>query len=171
MSRLTAVVHVGTAPPLGGGLSPRVLVHWYEDAFPRALAYTPAEDGTLTRVPGTFAPDLAADPSYPVTDVLLATARELSAVGERLDVLDTKARANYGTGFEGKVFENDVAAGSAGYGRHFEARSQLESHRFEGRVVVGVTPGTGERLRTALRANLDRLDAETAAYERPVPGG
>jgi hypothetical protein len=168
MTVLTAVVHIGSAPPLGGGLRPRVVAHFYEDTLPRALAYEVTGDGTLERVPGAFAPDLDAERSYPVTDLLLATARDLSSIADRLNTLDTKARANYGSGFREKVFDSDTAWGSAGYGRHFEARSQLEAHPYEGRVVAGTHPDAGDRLRAALAANLDRLDAPTAAYERPV---
>jgi hypothetical protein len=169
MTVLTAVVHVGSVPPLGGGLRPRVVAHCYEDAVPRLLAYEVSAEGAMERVPGAYAPDLDADPSYPITDLLLGTARGLSSIAGRLDTLDTKARANYGSGFREKVFDSDTAWGSEGYGRHYEARSQLESHPYEGRVVVGVSPNASARVEAALAANLDRLDAPTAAYERPRP--
>lgn len=158
---LTAVIHLGERPALGGGLDPSHVVHLHEDGVPRLLAYALDGDGTLERVPGAYAPALDADPSYPVTDLLLALRRDGSAAAQRLDVLDTKARANYGTGFREKVFDSDVDWGSAGYGRHFEARSQLESHSYEGVVAVGFHPDMGETARLAIADNLARLDAET----------
>ena len=168
MSSLVAVVHVGRVPPLGGGMHPSVVAHWYEGGVSRLLAYEVGEDGTLSRVPGAYAPDLGEEPSHPVTDLLLALAREHSAVAQRLDTLDTKAEANYGAGFREKVFDSQVAWGSDGYGRHFEARSQLESHPYEGRIAVGVDPDAPAAVERALAANLDRLDAPTVAYERPA---
>jgi hypothetical protein len=169
MSSLVAVVHVGAVPPIGGGMRPAVVAHWYEGGVSRLLAYEVAGDGSLARVPGAYAPDVDDDPSYPVTDLLLAVAREHSTVAQRLDTLDTKARANYDAGFREKVFDSQVAWGSDGYGRHFEARSQLESHRYEGRIAVGVDPDAPATVSRALAANLDRLDAPTVAYERPTP--
>jgi hypothetical protein len=168
MSSLVAVVYVGAVPPIGGGMRPTVVAHWYEGGVGRLLAYEVGGDGSLERVPGAYAPDLEADPAYPVTDLLLAVAREHSTVAQRLDTLDTKARANYGAGFREKVFDSQVAWGSDGYGRHFEARSQLESHPYEGRIAVGVDPDVPPAVERALAANLDRLDAPTVAYERPT---
>lgn len=168
MSALVAVVHVGAVPPLGGGMRPSVVAHWYEGGVSRLLAYEVGDDGTLTRVPGAYAPDLDEDPSYPVTDLLLALAREHSSIAQRLDTLDTKAEANYGAGFREKVFDSQVAWGSDGYGRHFEARSQLESHPYEGRIAVGLDPDAPGSVERALAANLARLDAPTVAYQRPA---
>jgi hypothetical protein len=158
---LTAVIHLGDRPPLGGGLDASHVVHLHEDGVPRLLAYTVESDGDLDRVPGAYAPALDADPPYPVTDLLLALRRDGSAAAQRLDTLDTKARANYGTGFREKVFDSDVEWGSDGYGRHFEARSQLEAHDYEGTVVVGFHPGIGDAARAAITDNLTRLDAAT----------
>lgn len=166
---LTAVLHLGSRPALGGGLDPSHVVHLHEDGVPRLLAYALEADGELARVPGAYAPDLDADPSYPVTDLLLALRREGSAAAQRLDTLDTKARANYGTGFREKVFDSDVEWGSDGYGRHFEARSQLESHPYEGAVVVGFHPGASDAARLAIADNLTRLDAVTETF-RAVAG-
>lgn len=168
MPSLVAVVHVGEIPPLGGGLRPAVVAHLYADATPRFVVHEVAEDGSMERVPRTYAPDLDAEPAYPVTDLLLATRREPSAVAQRLDVLDTKARANYGSGFREKTFENDVAWGSDGFGRHFEARSQLEAHRYEDRIAVGVHPDASATVREALAANVDRLDAPVDYFEAPT---
>lgn len=168
MPSLVAVVHVGEAPPLGGGLRPAVVAHLYVDAIPRFVVHEVTEDGSMERVPGGYAPDLDADPSYPVTDLLLATRREPSAVAQRLDVLDTKARANYGSGFREKTFDSDVAWGSDGYGRHFEARSQIEAHRYEDRIAVGVHPDAPADVRESLAANLDRLDAPVDHFEVPT---
>jgi hypothetical protein len=162
---LTAVLHLGSRPALGGGLDPSHVVHLHEDGVPRLLAYAVQPDGDLERVPGTYAPDLDTDPSYPVTDLLLALRREGSAAAQRLDTLDTKARANYGTGFREKVFDSDVEWGSDGYGRHFEARSQLESHPYEGAVVVGFHPGASDAARLAIADNLTRLDAATETFQ------
>jgi hypothetical protein len=169
VSSLVAVVHVGHVPPLGGGMRPTVVAHWYEGGVSRLLAYEVDEAGALDRVPGAYAPDLDEDPAYPVTDLLLALAREYSSVAQRLDTLDTKAEANYGASFREKVFDSQVAWGSDAYGRHFEARSQLESHLYEGRVVVGVDPDAPPAVEQSLAANLDRIDGPTAAYERPTP--
>lgn len=167
MTTLVAVVHVGKAPPLGGGLRPAVVAHLYDGAVPRFVVHEVADDGSMERIPGGYAPDLDADPSYPLTDLLLATRREPSTVAQRLDVLDTKARANYGSGFREKTFHSDVAWGSAGYGRHYEARSQLEAHRYEGRIAVGLHDGAPPAVRDALSANLDRLDAPVDRFESP----
>jgi hypothetical protein len=161
---LTAVIHLGERPALGGGLDTTHVVHCHEDGVPRLLAYAMEPDGDLARVTGAYAPDLDADPSYPVTDLLLALRRDGSAAAQRLDVLDTKARANYGTGFREKVFDSDVDWGSDGYGRHFEARSQLESHPYDGAVVVGFHPGVSDAARLAIADNLTRLDAETGTF-------
>ena len=169
MPSLVAVVHVGAAPPLGGGLRPAVVAHLYADTTPRFVVHEVTDDGSMERVPSTYAPDLDADRSYPVTDLLLATRREPSAIAQRLDVLDTKARANYGSGFREKTFDNDVAWGSDGFGRHYEARSQLEAHRYEDRIAVGVHPDASTEVREALAANLDRLDAPVDRFE--APGG
>jgi hypothetical protein len=167
VTTLVAVVHVGETPPLGGGLRPAVVAHLYGGAVPRFVAHEVAEDGSMERVPGGYAPDLDADPAYPVTDLLLATRRDPSAVAQRLDVLDTKARANYGAGFREKTFDSDVAWGSAGYGRHYEARSQLEAHRYDDRIAVGVHPDAPDGVREALAANLERLDAPVDGFEFP----
>jgi hypothetical protein len=149
-------------------MQPSVVAHWYDSSVSRLLAYDVSGDGTLERIPGTYAPNLDEDPSYPVTDLLLATAREYSTVAQRLDTLDTKAEANYGIGFCEKVFDSQVACGSDGYGRHFEARSQLESHPYEGRIAVGVVPGAQSSIEQSLATNLERLDAPTVAYDRPA---
>ncbi|WP_276257612.1 hypothetical protein [Haloglomus litoreum] len=166
---LTAVLHLGARPPLGGGLDTSHVVHCHEDGVPRFLAYELEANGDLSRVPGAYAPDLDADPSYPVTDLLLALRRDGSAAAQRLDVLDTKARANYGAGFRRKVFDSDVEWGSDGYGRHFEARSQLESHPYDGAVVVGFHVGASEAARLAIADNLSRLDAETGTFRAAPP--
>lgn len=165
---LTAVFHFGSRPALGDGIDAAHVVHLHEDGVPRFLAYAAEPNGDLARIPGAYAPDLDAEPSYPVTDLLLALRREGSAIAERLDVLDTKARANYGTGFREKVFDSDVEWGSDGYGRHFEARSQLEAHPYDGAVVVGLHPGVGDAARAAIVANLGRLDAETETFRAGV---
>ena len=171
MTSLVAVVHLGAAPPLGGGLRPAVVAHLYGGPVPRFVVHEVDDDGSMERVPGAYAPDLGADPSYPVTDLLLATRRGPSAVAQRLDVLDTKARANYGAGFREKTFDSDVEWGSAGYGRHFEARSQLESHRYDGRIAVGVHADAPAAVREALAANLRRLDAPVDRFEPPPVDG
>ena len=164
VTALVAVVHVGEAPPFGGGLRPAVVAHLYGGAIPQFVAHEVSEDGSMERVTGSYAPDLDADPSYPVTDLLLALRRGPSDVGQRLDVLDTKARANYGVGFREKAFEGDVVWGSAGYGRHFEARSQLEAHRYVDRIAVGLYTDTPPAIRDALAANLERLDAPVERF-------
>lgn len=157
MSRLVAVLTFGRAPPIGGGIEPTAVAHYYADPFPRALGYLVRESGDLERVGGTYAPDLGAEPAYPVTDLLLALAPELSAIADRITTLDTKAEANYGVGFREKAFDSAVAWGSDGYGRHFEARSQLEAHPVDG-VVAYTDLGGSDELAGALEANLTRLD-------------
>lgn len=173
MSRLTAVVHVGADPPLGGGIQPAVVAHLYEGGVPRFVAYEVAADGTgpprLRSIDGAYAPPTESNPSYPVTDLLLATYREGSAITQRLDVLSEKARANYGRSFREMVFSSDVEWGSAGFGRLFEARSQLEAHPFEAVVAVGFHAGIGDDLRTAIEANLERIDGSTHALAAEQP--
>jgi hypothetical protein len=168
MSSLVAIIHVGGVPPIGGGMRPSVVAHWYANGVSRLLAYDVSNSGMLERISGTYAPDLDEDPSYPITDLLLATARGHSSIAQRLDTLDTKAEANYGVGFREKVFDSQVAWGSDGYGRHFEARSQLESHSYDGRIAVGIVPGTQTAIEQSLAANLERLDASTVTYNRPA---
>ncbi|MEF8791778.1 MAG: hypothetical protein V5A61_16745 [Haloarculaceae archaeon] len=170
MTALVAAVHVGESPPLGGGLRPAVVAHLYGGAVPWFVVHEVGEDGSMERLPGGYAPDFDADPADPVTDLLLATRRGPSAVAQRPDVLDTKSRANYGPGFREKTFESDVAWGSAGYGRHYEARFQLEAHPYGDRIPVGVHGGTPRDLRAALAGNLDRLDAPTDGVALPSEG-
>ena len=157
MSRLVATLTFGREPAIGGGVEPIAVAHYYAEPVPRALGYLLAESGDLERVPGAYAPELGADPAYPVTDLVLALAPELSSIAGRLDTLDTKAEANYGVGFREKAFDSDVAWGSDGYGRHFEARSQVEAHPVDG-VVAYTDLGAGPALADALAANLARLD-------------
>jgi len=161
MSALTGVLQVGTEPPIGGGLRPELTVHCYEGPLARLVVHEVDDDGSLHRLEGAYAPDLDADPAYPVTDVLLAARVEGSAAAQRLRTLDRKAEANYGAGFRAKVLGNDVARGTPGYGRLFEARSQLEAHPYDGTVAAAFYPGAGDRLREAVTANLERLDART----------
>lgn len=161
MSALTGVIHVGAEPPIGGGIRPELAVHCYEGPLARLVVHRVDDDGSLRRLDGAYVPDLDAEPSYPVTDLLLAARREGSAAAQRLDTLDRKAEANYGVGFREKVLGNEVARGTPGYGRLFEARSQLEAHPYEGTVAVAFYPGAGDRLREAVTANLERLDART----------
>jgi len=164
MSTLTAVVHVGGEPPLGGGLQPAVVAHVYEGGLPRLVAYEvdATVEGPPRLVPlGSYAPAIEDEQSYPVTDLLLATHREGSAIAQRLDVLSEKARANYGRDFAGMVFASDVEWGSDGYGRLFEARSQLEAHPVEDVVAVGYHGGVSSTVRDALEANLERIDGPT----------
>ncbi|WP_247009152.1 hypothetical protein [Halorientalis litorea] len=165
MSTLTATIHVGSEPPLGGGLEPAVVAHLYEGAVPRILAYEVATgaDGppTLDAVQGAYAPEIEAAQSYPVTDLLLALHRDGSSIAQRLDTLSEKARANYGRTFREMVFASDVAWGSDGYGRLFEARSQLEAHPFESVVAVGFHDGASDAVRNAIADNLDRIDGPT----------
>lgn len=168
MSSLTAVVYVGERPPLGGGLQPRMLAHLYEGGVPRFVAYEVDADGSgpprLDPLAGAYAPPIESDPSYPITDLLLATYREGSAITQRLDVLSEKARANYGRDFQRMVFASDVEWGSDGFGRLFEARSQLEAHPYDAAVWVGFHAGVDTALEDAITANLDRLDAPTASF-------
>ena len=161
---LTAVVHVGEAAPLGGGLEPAAVAHLHESGVPRFVAYELEESGELRRVPGAYAPDPDEEPPHPVTDLLLALYPEGSSVAQRLAALSTKAEANYGTTLRRKVFESDVARGSPGYGRHFEARSQLEAHAYEAVVAVGLLPGLDGAMRRAVEANLERLEAPVRRF-------
>lgn len=163
---LSAVVHVGEPAPLGGGFEPAAVAHLHESGVPRFLAYELDGAGDLQRVPGAYAPDPEEEPPHPVTDLLLALYPEGSSVGQRLAALSTKAEANYGATLRRKIFDSDVARGSPGYGRHFEARSQLEAHRYEAVVAVGLLPGIGEGMRGALEANLERLDAPVRRFSR-----
>jgi len=156
---LTAVVHVGEPAPLGPGFEPAVVAHLHENGVPRFVAYELDGSGDLERVSGAYAPDPDADPPYPLTDLLLSLYPEGSSVGQRLEVLSTKAEANYGRTIREKVFDSDVVPGSSGYGRHFEARSQLEAHPYEAAVAVGLLPGVSDGLRAAIEANAERLDA------------
>lgn len=165
MSSLTATVRVGPAPPLGGGIEPVFVAHLYEGAIPRFIAYEVETDGSgppaMEPVGGAYAPAVDEDPSYPVTDLLLALDREASAITQRLDTLSEKARANAGRPFEAMVFNSDVAWGSDGYGRLFEARSQLEAHGLDHVVAVSALASAGDPVRDALAANLARLDGPT----------
>jgi hypothetical protein len=163
MTVLSAVVRVGDRPPIGDGVVPQVEAHLYGTGLARFVAFDVAEGPELNRVPGAYAPDFAADPAYPVTDLLLAlpATRALSSVGQRLDTLSTKAEANYGQSFEAMVFTTDVEWGSDGYGRLFEARSQLEAHPFEGIVSITLLDAATATQRNALRTNLDRIDGAT----------
>lgn len=165
MSALTAVVHVGSRPPLGGGVRPSTVAHLYGGNLPRFVAYEVTGDGDgpprLDPVGGAYAPDFEAEPPSPITDLLLALERAGSSIAQRLDTLSAKAEANYGRTFREMVFTSDVKWGSDGYGRLFEARSQLEAHPFEDAVTVGTYPGVDEGVRTALAANLDRIDGPT----------
>lgn len=68
------------------------------------------------------------------------------------------------------MFVSDVGPGSDGYGRHFEARSQLEARRYEAVVAVGLLPGIDADMRAALEANLDRLDAPVRRFSPPKAG-
>ena len=83
----------------------------------------------------------------------MALYPEGSTAGQRLRVLSTKAEANAGVSLRERVFSSDTARETPGYGRHFEARSQLEAHPYEAVVAVvdcGPTPpGTVERLSPA----------------------
>lgn len=166
MSTLAAVLRVGETPPIGTGMVPRVEAHLYDGGLPRLVAYRVTEGPELERYPGGYAPDFAAETTYPVTDVLLAIpeARALSSIGQRLDTLSTKAEANYGRDFGAMVFTTDVEWGSDGYGRLFEARSQLEAHPFDGQVTVTLTPGATDEQTAALRENLDRIAGPTRVY-------
>ena len=163
---LTAVVHVGEPAPIGAGFEPAVVAHLHENGLPRFVAYELDATGDLDRVPGAYAPDPDAEPPHPITDLLLALYPEGSSVAQRLDALSTKAEANYGASLREKVFDSDVAPGTPGWGRHFEARSQLESHPYEAVIAVGLLPGAGDAMREALEANLDRLDAPVRRFSK-----
>lgn len=170
MSALTAVVYVGAQPPIGGGLQPAVVAHLYEGGLPRFVAYEITErEGAppaMEPISGAYAPAFEGDEeAYPITDLLLATYREGSAIAQRLDVLSEKARANYGQDFREMVFTSDVEWGSDGYGRLFEARSQLEAHPVESAITVGFHPGIDEEVGASIRDNLERLDGPTAQFE------
>lgn len=171
MSPLTAVVHVGDPPPLGGGTQPSVVAHLYEGGLPRFVAYEVSTGGAgpprFTPVDGAYAPVFEDDPAYPLTDLLLALYRSGSAIAQRLDTLSQKAAANYGRTFGEMVFTSDVEWGSDGYGRLFEARSQLEAHPYEAVVAVGCYPGANEESRRALAENLERIDGPTRWLDRP----
>ncbi|KAB7513737.1 hypothetical protein DM867_07950 [Halosegnis rubeus] len=157
MSRLVATVTFGRRPAIGSGIEPVAVAHGYAEPMARFLGYNLTDDGTLDRVPGAYAPVLGDRPSV-VTDLLLALAPELSSIADRIGTLDTKSRVNYGVDFREKAFDSAVGWGSDGYGRHFEARSQLESHPIDGAVAVACY-GSGELCR-AIEANLDRLDVD-----------
>ena len=162
---LSAVVHVGEPAPLGGGLEPAVVAHLRGGGVPRFVAYEVRSDGSLERVPGAYAPDPGEAPPHPVTDLLVALYPEGSVAGQRLEVLSTEAEANAGVGLRERVFASDTDRETPGYGRHFEARSQLEAHPYEAAVAVGVLPGIDDAMRRAIEANLERLDAPVRRFE------
>lgn len=166
MSTLAAVVRIGEARPIGQGMDPLVEAHLYGGGLARFVAFRVTDDLRLDRVDGAYAPTLGADTPHPITDVVLAVpeARAQSSISQRLDTLSTKAEANYGRSFEEMVFSSDVEWGSDGYGRLFEARSQLEAHPYDGEIALTLTPAATPEQRRALRANLDRLPATTRAY-------
>lgn len=87
-----------------------------------------------------------------------------------MDVLSTKAEANYGAGFRRKVFGSDVARASVCYGRHFEAWNQLEAHPYEDVVAVGLLPGIDADRRAAIEANPNRLDVPGRRFASPMAG-
>jgi hypothetical protein len=193
MSALTAVIHIGSRPPLGSGITPSHVAHCYGTEWPQFVLYevgpangdgngtdsdgdedsrteSGSEDGgaagpDLRWLPGAYAPAFEAERSYPLTDLLLAAAPRKSAVGDLLGALDTKARANYGVGFREKVLEADVSRGSPAYGRLFEARSQLEAHPYNGAIVVGTHAGVAPAVSDGLRANAARIDADIEVLE------
>jgi len=167
MSALAAVVRIGERPQIGSGAIPAVEAHLYAGTVPRFVAFRVTDGPELERVSGAYAPAFDREPPYPVTDILLAfeVARALSAISQRLNTLSTKAEANYDRSFREMVFATAVEWGSDGYGRLFEARSQLEAHPFEGVVEATVTPAATEDQRAALVANLDRIDGTTRVYE------
>lgn len=168
MSALTAVVRIGSRPPLGGGIEPSHLAHLYGTDWPRFVLYAVRNGDTgpaLDRLPGAYVPAFDAERPAPLTDLLLAAAPEGSAIGDRIATLDTKARANYGTCFREKVLDSDVARGSPAYGRLFEARSQLESHPYDGAIVVGFHAGIAPTVREAIEDNAARLDADIEILE------
>jgi hypothetical protein len=166
MGALAAVVRVGKTRPIGRGMEPLVEAHLYGGGLARFVAFQVADDLSLDRVAGAYAPDLDSDTPHPITDILLALpeTRAQSSISQRLDTLSTKAEANYGRTFEEMVFSSDVEWGSDGYGRLFEARSQLEAHPYEGAITLTLTPAATPAQERALRANLDRLPATTRVY-------
>jgi len=162
---LQAVIHVGDPAPLGGGFEPAVVAHLHGNGVSRFVAYEVHADGTLERVPGAYAPDPNEEPPHPITDLLVALYPEGSIAGQRLGVLSTKAEANADVSLRERVFTSDTERETPGYGRHFEARSQLEAHPYEAVVAVGLLPGLDDRMRAAIEANLERLDAPTRRFE------
>jgi len=162
---LRAVVYVGDPAPIGEGFEPAVVAHLHGDGVPRFVAYEVRETGTLDRVPGAYAPDPTEEPPHPITDLLVGLYPEGSAAGQRLEVLSTKAEANAGITLRERVFSSDTERDTPGYGRHFEARSQLEAHAYEAAIAVGFLPGIDADLRSAIERNLDRLDAPTRRIE------
>ena len=162
---LTAVIHVGDPADIGEGFDPAVVAHLHGGGLPRFVAYEVRPDGGLERVPGAYAPDPDEEPPNPITDLLVALCPEGSVAGQRLRVLSTKAEANAGVSLRERVFSSDTARETPGYGRHFEARSQLEAHPYEAVVAVGLLPGVDDRMRAAIEANLERLDAPTRRFE------
>jgi hypothetical protein len=170
MSALTAVVRIGTRPPLGGGIEPAYVAHLYGVEWPRFVLYevrstNDAAGPVLDRLSGTYAPAFEGERSYPLTDLVLASAFERSAIGDRIAVLDTKARASYRVSFREKVLDGDVSRGSPGYGRFFEARSLLEAHPYDGAITVGLQPGLAPVVETGLRENAARLDTTVDVLE------
>lgn len=163
---LSAVLYVGEPAPLGGGFEPTVVVHLHEEGLPRFVAYERDGSGDLRKVPGAYAPDPAEEPPHPITDLLLALYPEGSSIAQRLEALTTKAEANYGKTLREKVFESDVGRESSGWGRHFEARSQLEAHPYEAVVAVGLLEAVGDPIRTAIEANLERLEAPIRRFDK-----
>ncbi|MBX0294284.1 hypothetical protein [Haloarcula nitratireducens] len=166
MSVLAAVIRAGETPPIGAGMVPRTEAHLYADGLSRLVAFRVTDGPAFERIDGAYAPDLGDRPAYPVTDLLLAVPalRSLSSVGQRLDALSTKAEANYGRDFAAMVFTTAVEWGSDGYGRLFEARSQLEAHPFDGEITVTLTPAATDEQARALRSNLERIDGPTRVY-------
>lgn len=158
---LRAVVHVGDTAPIGAGFEPAFVAHLHANGVPRFVAYEVRATGDLERVPGAYAPDADEEPPHPITDLLVALYPEGSTAGQRLEVLSTKAEANAGISLQERVFASDTERDTPGYGRHFEARSQLESHPYGAAIAVGFMPGIDAALRAAIEANLERLDAPT----------
>jgi hypothetical protein len=171
VSGLVATLQIGERPPLGGGLRPAVVAHLYGGSLPRFVVHEVGDDGTMRRVEGAYAPEFDADPAYPVTDLLLATRREGSAAAQRLTVLSRKAAANYGRSFREMVFESAVARGAPGYGRLFEARSQLEAHPYEGVIAVTFLPGVDAVVRTSIADNVARIGPTDATLADGEPAG
>lgn len=169
MSVLTAVIRIGARPPLGGGIEVSYIAHLYGAEWPRFVLYEVRADDAagpvLDRLPGTYAPAFEAERSYPLTDLVLASAPGKSAVGDRIGVLDTKARANYGVSFRKKVLGDEVSRGSPGYGRLFEARSLLEAHPYDGAITLCLQPGLAPAVETGLRGNAARLEATIDVLE------